>query len=419
MVFVLLYALVDCNTFYASCEKVFRPDLKGRPVIVLSNNDGCIVALSREAKALGIPRGIPLFKIQHLIDAHKIEVFSSNYTLYHDLSTRVMNTLRLFASEVEIYSIDEAFLVLKTNDSDDYASLIRRTVSTWTGVPVSVGIGKTKTLAKAANKRGKNSSSGVFDSTKCDLKGFLSNLEVEDIWGIGRQYANFLNKKGIKNAYQFSNCEDSWVKKNLTMVGLRTKWELEGKPSIALEMAPPPKKGIMSSKSFSHPVTEIIDLKEAVADYCTTASGKLRNQKSVCSFICVSLGTNYFRKSEDQYFNSATIKLAVPSAYPPDIIKAGVTGLENIFKQGFRYKRISIYLSGIEDEGSGQLDLFLETDPRKKKIMKSVDLINMKYGRNTVNCMSKRKGSDWSMKREHLSPAYTTRWEMLPGVNAN
>ncbi|MCP4179592.1 MAG: Y-family DNA polymerase [bacterium] len=415
----MLYALVDCNTFYASCERVFRPDLMGKPIIVLSNNDGCVVALSREAKALGIPRGIPLFKIEHLIASNKIAVFSSNYTLYHDLSSRVMNILKIFATDVEVYSIDEAFLVLKKNDEEEYGSLIRRTVFTWTGVPVSVGIGTTKTLAKAANKIGKNSPSGVYNSSKTNAKDFLSNLTVDDIWGIGRQYAAFLNRKGIKNAYQFSQCEDSWVKKNLTMVGLRTKWELEGKPSIDLEMSPPPKKGIMSSKSFSHPVTEMIDLKEAVADYCTTASGKLRNQKSVCSFICVSLATNYFRKSENQYFNSATVRLSVPSSYPPDIIKAGITGLEKIFKQGFKYKKIAIFLSDIEDEGTGQLDLFLKHDPRKKQIMKSVDIINRKYGRNTINCMAKRNNSNWSMKRERLSPAYTTQWNKLPIVNAN
>ncbi len=412
------YALVDCNTFYASCEKVFRPDLRNKPIIVLSNNDGCVVALSREAKALGIPRGIPLFKVEELICRHNISVFSSNYTLYFDLSNRVMNILNSFAREVEVYSIDEAFLVLNKKENEDFASIIRRTVMTWTGIPVSIGLGPTKTLAKAANKIAKNSPGGIFDWSSADKNTLLSQLEIGDIWGIGRQYKSFLNKKGINTALDFIELSDSWVKKNLTMVGLRTKWELEGNPSIDLETTPAPKKGILSSKSFSYPVTELIDLREAVADYCTTASGKLRNQDSVCTYVNISLCTNYFRKGEKQYTNTATVKLAVPSSYPPDIIRAAVKGLEGIYKKGFKYKKITIYLTGIEKEKRGQLDLFLKEDPRKYRIMKSVDKINNRYGRNTVNSMSKRESSKWTMKREKLSPLYTTSWNNLPIVKA-
>ncbi len=412
------FALVDCNTFYASCEKVFRPDLRGKPVLVLSNNDGCIVALSREAKALGIPRGIPLFKVEELISRHNIEVFSSNYTLYHDLSNRVMNILGTFAAEVEIYSIDEAFLILKGVKQDDYASLIRRTVMTWTGIPVSIGMGPSKTLAKAANKIAKKKTSGIFDCTSMENKEFLSNLEVGDIWGIGRQYKSFLNRKGILSALDFTNCSDSWVKKNLTMVGLRTKWELEGRPSIDMAMTPQPKKGILSSKSFSYPVTELIDLREAAADYSTTASEKLRKQGSVCRYVNISVSTNYFKKKEKQYSNAATIELAIPSSYPPDIISAAIKGLEKIYRKGFKYKKITVYLTGIEEENRGQLDLFLKEDPRKYEIMKSVDKINNRYGRNTLNCMGKRETSSWQMKREKLSPAFTTNWNDLPVAKA-
>ena len=412
------YALVDCNTFYASCEKVFRPDLKRKPVIVLSNNDGCVVAMSREAKALGIPRGIPLFKVEQYIKKYNIEVFSSNYTLYHDLSRRVMDILRTFASEMEVYSVDEACLILKGEDHDNYADLIRRTVMTWTGIPVSVGIAPTKTLAKAANKIAKKHLLGYYDFSHCNSRDFLSSLEVGDIWGIGRQYKAFLNKKGICNALQLTQQSDSWVKKNLTMVGLRTKWELEGRPSIDMELTPPAKKGILSSKSFSYPVTECIDLREAAADYSTTASGKLRKQGSVCRYVNISVSTNYFRKSERQYSNAATIELAVPSSYPPDIISAAQTGLDRIYRKGFKYKKITIYLTGIEEEKKGQLDLFVKEDPRKYKVMKSVDTINKKYGRNTLNCMSKRENSSWQMKREKLSPLYTTNWQELPIIKS-
>lgn len=408
------YALVDCNTFYASCEKVFRPDLKHKPVIVLSNNDGCVVAMSREAKALGISRGIPLFKVEQHIKKYDIEVFSSNYTLYHDLSKRVMDILRTFAAELEIYSIDEAFLILKGEDRDNFAQLIRGTVMAWTGIPVSVGIGPTKTLAKAANSMAKKDPGGYCDFSSGDSRELLEKLEVGNIWGIGRQYTAFLNSKGIFNALQLTQQSDLWVKKNLTMVGLRTKWELEGRPSIDMEMAPPPKKGILSSKSFAYPVTEFMDLREAAADYGTTASGKLRKQGSVCRYVNISISTNNFRKGDRQYSNAATIELAVPSSYPPDIICAAQKGLTRIYRQGYKYKKITVYLTGIEEEQRGQLDLFLKEDPRKYQVMKSIDKINKKYGRNTLNCMSKRTTSHWQMKREKLSPLYTTSWKDLP-----
>lgn len=408
------YALVDCNTFYASCEKVFRPDLNRKPVIVLSNNDGCVVAMSREAKALGIPRGIPLFKVEEHIKKYNIQVFSSNYTLYHDLSRRVMDILRTFTAELEVYSIDEAFLILKGENHGNYGELIRRTVMTWTGIPVSVGIAPTKTLAKAANKIAKDSPRGYCDFSRGSSRDFLAALKVRDIWGIGRQYSAFLNKKGIDNALQLTEQSDEWVKKNLTMVGLRTKWELQGRPSIEMEITPSPKKGILSSKSFSYPVTEYIDLKEAAADYSTTASEKLRKQGSVCRYVNISVSTNDFRKGDRQYSNTATIELAIPSSYTPDIISAAQKGLEKIYKEGFKYKKITLYLTGIEEQKRGQLDLFIKEDPRKYKVMQSIDSINKKYGRNTVNCMSKREDSSWQMKREKLSPRYTTSWKDLP-----
>jgi len=355
--------------------------------------------------------------VETLIKKYDIAVFSSNYTLYHDLSSRVMEILRDFSSELEVYSVDEAFLMLKGENQDDLARLIRGTVMTWTGIPVSVGIGPTKTLAKAANRVAKKRSEGYFDFCGSDSRLFLKDLEVGEIWGIGRQYQAFLNKNGIYTALQLTQQSDSWVKKNLTMVGLRTKWELEGKPSIDMEQAPPPKKGIFSSKSFSYPVTELLDLMEAAADYGTTATEKLRKQKSVCRFVNISLMTNYFRKGDRQYSNAATIELAVPSAYPPDIISAARRGLEQIYKKGFKYKKIGIYLTGIEEENRGQLDLFLKEDPRKYRIMESVDRINKKYGRNTVNCMNIRETSSWQMKREQLSPRYTTDWEELPLIS--
>ena len=413
-------ALVDCNSFYASCEKVFRPDLKNRPVVVLSNNDGCIVAMSKEAKKLNIPRGAPLFKVKPRLDAAGAQVFSSNYTLYDDLSRRIMDILRTYTPRLEVYSIDEAFLSLK--GSRDFlrkqACEITETVEKWVGVPVSVGMGATKTLAKIAGTRGKSSRDGVCLPGDEEWPRLLAATDVYDIWGVGRQYGRMLHGNGIHTAADLKNCSESWVKKQMTLVGLKTLWELNGKPSFSLEEAPPPKKGIISSRSFGKPVTELEDILEAGADYASQAAKKMRNQKSACRVIHTSVTTNPFREGDRQYARGVTEELAHPVDYPPQIVGIVRRQLEQLFRPGFRYKKITVFLTEIEAAGRQQLDLFHQTDTRHTAVMEAVDRINSRYGRQTIHCQPKRRDSNWQMKRENLSPCYTTRWQDLPTVQA-
>ena len=277
-----LFALADCNNFYASCERVFNPKLAGRPAIVLSNNDGCVVARSNEAKALGIAMGVPAFQIRHLIRKHDVQVFSSNYALYGDLSQRVMETLQQFSPEVEVYSIDEAFLNLSgfTNiNLTDYGRRIRATVKQWTGIPVSVGIAETKTLAKIANHVAKRTegTDGVFDFTAWpDRDSVLARVLVEEVWGIGPNYARLLTQHGITTALGLRDADDHWIQKQMGVVGLRTVHELRGISCLPLEQCPPPKQGITCSRSFGRPVTTLAEMREAVAAYTARAAEKLR-----------------------------------------------------------------------------------------------------------------------------------------------
>jgi len=413
-------ALVDCNSFYASCERVFRPDLEGRPVIVLSNNDGCIVAMSREAKALDLPRGVPLFKVQKQLDRAGAAVFSSNYTLYDDLSRRVMSILEEFTPRLEVYSIDEAFLELQGNREDllHQARCIRDRVYSWVGVPVSIGIGPSKTLAKISSHRAKKIRENIDCPRDEEWPAILGETDVRKIWGIGRQYGNKLHSRGIHTAADLIGQEDSWVKKHMTLVGLKTLWELRGKPSFTLEEVPPAKQGIMSSRSFSFPVTEKEDIMEAGADYASRAAEKLRTQGSACGVIHTSITTNPFRESDRQYARGLTEQLSFPLSYPPSIVAVVRRQLDRLYRPGFKYKKISVFLCEIEPAGRGQLDLFYRKDSRTEAVMEAVDKINSRYGRHSLHCMPVRPGSRWQMKREKLSPLYTTSWQDLPLVRS-
>lgn len=413
-------ALVDCNTFYASCERVFRPDLAGRPVVVLSNNDGCLVAMSQEAKAMNIPRGVPLFKVQKQLEQVGATVFSSNYTLYDDLSSRVMNILEGFTPKLEVYSIDEAFLILQGNREEllEQTRRIRERVYQWLGIPVSIGIGTSKTLSKIAGKMAKDIPGGVCFPTEEEWPGILKTTDVGKIWGIGRQYARKLHSLGIKNAADLMAQEESWVKKEMTLVGLKTLWELRGKPSFSLEETPSSKQGIMTSRSFSFPVTEKEDILEAGADYASGAAEKLRAQGSSCRVIHTSIMTNPFRESDRQYARGITEQLSFPMNYPPSIVALVRRQLEKLYRPGFRYKKIAVFLSEIEQTGEEQLDLFHKKDDRTNAVMEAVDHINSRYGRHTLHCMPLRPESRWQMKREYLSPSYTTKWADIPIVRS-
>jgi DNA polymerase V len=415
-----LFALVDCNQFYVSCERVFQPSLWDKPVGVLSNNDGCIVALSPELKALGIKRGVPAFKIARLVDRYQIHLLSSNYSLYGDMSARVMKVLADFTPELEIYSIDEAFLSLDGLEVEDwleYGRRIRLTIQQWLGIPVSIGIGPSKTLAKIANRVAKKfpAYKGVFNITDhprlCDI---LKWVNVADVWGVGYRYAAKLNEHGIYNAWQLSRTDQKWIEKQMTIVGLRTVRELNGISCIDMELDIMPKKQIISSRSFGNPVQKLSELLEATADYCQVATQKLRQQRSLASGIMVYLTTNRFR-DEPQYANYASTRLSTPSAYTPDFIKAASQLLKGIYRSGYKFKKVGIMISDIIAEKQAPLDFFepVYIDDHRKTVMDCVDYLNNIWGQGTLAYAAAGINKNWQMKRNLLSPRYTSNWQQI------
>lgn len=426
-------ALLDCNSFYASCEKVFRPDLAQRPVLVLSNNDGCVVAMSREARNLGIPRGIPLFKVRNLIADKNIEVFSSNYALYADLSRRVMDLIGSRVPVMEVYSIDEAFLVLDhlPVSALPFCREIREDIRKGIGIPTSVGIAPTKVLAKIAGGIAKLRPDGVFALGAVDIPedaaGFgyekdidlvLAETPVEKVWGVASGLAERLKTRGIHSALDLKNVDDAWAQERITLTGLRIVWELRGIPSIALEENAVPKKGIMCSRSFGRPVTELDELLEAAGEYTARAAAKLRAQNSACRLVDVWVTTNRFRKEDRQYSAGTVVSLDEANDYLPDLVAAARKGVKALYKAGYKYKKVAVFLSGLEDSGGRQTDLFRIPDPRKAGIMAAADRMKTRYGSRALGCTGTKGAPDWQMRREKLSPGYTTRWDQLPGVKS-
>lgn len=410
-----IFALVDCNNFYASCERVFNPSLKTRPVIVLSNNDGCVVALSAEAKKIGIPFASPYFKIRPLIEKHKIAVFSSNYTLYADMSHRVMTILASFSPEVEVYSVDEAFLSLTGMKCNlyEYGREIRETVMKWTGLPVSVGIAHTKTLAKAAAHLAKKDPScgGVLDMTMDDRSEYLKKINVGSIWGVGPKYAEKLNSRGIYTAADFITADDRWVRSHMTIVGLRTLMEMRGHSCMALDDAPSPKKAIVSSRSFGESVESLESLRQSVSSYAARAAEKLRGEKGLAGVVTVFIMTNRF-KDDPQYGASLSCELPEASSNTPVITRYALALLNRLYREGYRYKKAGVMLSGIVSSRDLQMNLFLGDRERgDSSLMETVDKVNRSRGSGTLFYASAGTDRPWSMRREFLSPAYTTRWE--------
>lgn len=415
-----IVALVDCNNFYVSCERVFDPSLEGKPVAVLSNNDGCIISRSNEVKALKIPMGAPGFKYEALIRKHGGTLVSSNYALYGDMSRRVMEVLSKFSPELEIYSIDEAFLGLngfRIRDLEEYGQKIRKTVFKWTGIPVSVGISHTKTLAKVANHYSKRYSGYrgclvLLDAER--IEQALTQLPVLDIWGIGRQYDKFLRQNKIENAWQLRNAPEQFIDHYMTSVGHKTVLELQGFSCLDMDETPSPKKSIVCSKSFGKQVSDLHELEEAVSTYVTRASEKLRTQHSVAGQMMVFLATNRFKEGP-QYNNSAQTTLSPPSAYTPDLIKTALNLLQDIHLPGFEYKKAGVMFAEIMDEDDVPLNL-IETnylDDERSTLIRTVDRINRNLGRDTVFYASSGVKKEWEMKRARLSPCYTTRWSDL------
>lgn len=410
-----MIALVDCNNFYASCERVFNPSLNGRPVVVLSNNDGCTIARSNEAKELGIKMGAPAFEIKDLITKHNVAVFSSNYTLYGDMSNRVMATLRDFTPSLEVYSIDEAFLDFNGFEEigmQDHAALMRKTVFQNTGIPVSVGIATTKTLAKIANrvvKKKKLPEGVLFLQDERYVKRALQITEIEDVWGIGRKYAKKLRYYGINTAYDLTLKSDSWVKKEMNVVGLRMVKELRGEPCLDLDMVRKAKKSIVTSRSFGTLISDYSNLAEAVSNFAASCAAKLRLDGSRCSLVTAFLTTNPFRENDPQYSNGLTINLTTPSSYTPDIIDAALKALKTIYLKGYRYKKAGVMVSAITPDTDIQLSLFSTKDISKEiALMSTLDALNNRYGRNTLRIASQGYSTSWKLKQEKISKAYTT-----------
>ena len=412
----LAFALADCNSFYVSCEQVFRPSLAHTPTIVLSNNDGCVIARSAEAKPL-VKMGIAVHKIQREIREFNINVCSANFALYGEISRRVMDVLGQFAAQVDPYSIDEAFLDLSpVPHRANYAERIRETVHQWTGIWVSVGIAPTKTLAKLANDQAKVSPTGVCDlSDPREQERVLAEIPVEEVWGIGARRGATLRAQGIETAYEFAYCADPpWVKRHLFVPVARTQLELRGVSCLPIEMVPARRQQIMCAKSFGRPVSDLPELKEALAHYTSLVCAKARSQASLASSVTLWLATNSFRECEPQYSKSITIHLPRASAYAPEILRSAYPALERIYRPGYQYHRVGILLSELVPEAPQQGHLFdAPPDARDDEIMEVMTRINERYGNNSIRFLAAGTTQPWQMKQRYRSPRYTTRWQEL------
>jgi len=413
-----VFALVDCNNFYASCERVFDPSLKKRPIVVLSNNDGCIVARSNEVKALGIPMGVPFFEYKAVIEKHNVAVFSSNYQLYGDMSQRVMDSLRLFAPDMEVYSIDEAFLRLdnlQPRNLYEYCKTIRVKMIQWTGIPVSIGIGPSKVLAKVANRVAKKQTDdGVFDIRSQKTQDeILKALDVEKIWGIAGRWAERLGRIGIEKASDLRDASPTIIRKHLSVVGERIVRELKGQSCIDLEDIQP-RKNIMSSKSFGTLLTKKEPLEEALANYAARACEKLRQQNSRAQAVYVFVQTNGFRETDKQYSNALTCTLTIPTSDTRIIIEAAKFCLNRIYKQGYRYKKTGIMLLDLIPASLEQKHLFVDFDHHPgDHLMELVDRINKDHGPDTLFFGAQGVTREWKMRCGLRSPRYTTQWDEL------
>ena len=421
-------ALVDCNNFYASCEKLFDPTIADRPIVVLSNNDGCVVARSAEAKALGVPMGAPWFQLQELAKAHDILALSSNYALYADMSSRVVHVLASFTPDMEIYSIDESFLSLEglVGTPSEIGRQIRERVARWVGLPVCVGIASTKTLAKLANHAAKKDLAGL--DGVCDfgvlspsaLDELFEQIPVSEVWGVGRRLDERLAEMRISTVRQLRDASPSWIRERFSVVLERTVRELRGVPCLDLEDIAPAKQQIMASRSFGTPVFDLEQLSQAVASHTTRAAEKLRAQQCVAGAITVSIRSNPFKPWERQYNQGAVVPLPEPSADTRALINAALWGLSKIYRPGYAYKKAGVLLSGLEPVARRQESLLADRarEGRTAALMLAMDQINSRWGRGSLRPLATGFGGDWRMKRERLSPAWTTQWERVPLVQA-
>ena len=415
-------ALVDCNSFYVSCERLFNPKIQYKPVVVLSNNDGCVISRSKEAKLLGIKMGEPYFKVKELIRKNKVYIFSSNYALYGDLSRRVMKVLKTFSPNVEIYSIDEAFIDLSFLDEEEvekYGKEIRAKVLKWTGIPTSVGISSTKTLSKVANHIAKKEKTGVMYLYK-NIDEKLKNFPISDVWGVGKQLTKFYIKNGINNAYQLKSKPNTWVKKSTNVLGSRTAMELSGISCIGLEIKEEKRKNCCVSRSFGKKVTDIQKLEEAITTYCLNAAEKIRADDQLCRRITVFIRTSPFNKNRKYYSNGQTIDLPIPTSNSIELIKNAKQALKNIYKPNYYYQKAGIILSKLKSSDGNDVNLLTPLlEKKSKKLMNAIDYTNMKYGRHAISIANAGISKGWKMRREHSSKIDTASFDYLPKVSAS
>ena len=410
-----MFALIDCNNFYASCERVFQPHWEGKPVVILSNNDCCVIARSNEAKALGIPMGAPAFQYQAQFKRQGIKVFSSNYPLYGDMSSRVMSILEQYTPNVEIYSIDEAFLQFKgfeLFDLREEGKKMRKQIRQWTGIPVSVGMAPSKALAKIANKIAKKfavKTEGVYciDNEEKRIKA-LKWTAIGDVWGIGRQHRQRLEAMGIENAWQFTMLPDDWIRKHMSVLGLRLKKDLQGLPSIQLEENPPPKKGIATTRSFEGTLSSFTDLEERISTFATSCAEKMRKQQSSCNALLVFVRSDPHKKGEAPYRNSCVLSLPYVTDSSIILSKYAVLGLRKIFKDGVSYKKAGVMIMGLVPTQKRQLSLFENKNTKHVALMQRLDQIHKRFGPNQIKLANQDLNRTWKMKQEHLSNRFTT-----------
>lgn len=413
-----MFVLVDCNNFYASCERVFNPKLNGKPIVVLSNNDGCVIARSNEAKPF-VPMGAVAFKYRRVFKKQNINVFSSNYPLYGDLSNRVMNILRTFSPDIEIYSIDEAFLQFNGFDRYDlntYGIEMKAKVYQFVKIPISIGFAPTKALSKIANKIAKKfpeKTLGVY-SIDCEEKRIkaLKWTKIEDVWGIGRKISKKLLSIGVNTAFDFTQLPDGFVRSEFSIVGLRLKHELQGKPTLELEQVKS-KKAIATTRSFKNDISELIELKERVSTFADSCAEKLRKQNSDCNLLMVFVHTNSYKKGQKQYSKNITIKLPYPTNSSITISKYANKGLDAIYKKGYKFKKAGVIVMGITPKSTKQLNLFLNENPKHEDLMKTMDKLNSYYGYKLLKLGSQNPKKTWIMRQEKLSKKYTTSWDEL------
>ncbi len=413
-------ALIDCNSFYVSCERLFNPKIQSMPVVVLSNNDGCVISRSTEAKKIGIKMGEPYFKVKELVKKNNVQIFSSNYALYGDLSRRVMKVLKGFSDKIEIYSIDEAFIDLthiKDSQTEEYGKKIRERVLKWTGIPTSVGISSTKTLSKVANHIAKKDKTGVMYLKK-NIDSVLKNFDIADIWGVGKQLSKLYKKNGINNALKLKNISNTWVKKSTNVLGAKTVMELRGIPCIDLETEDTKRKSCCVSRSFGKKVESLEKLRESITTHCLNAAEKIRIDKQTTRAITVFIRTSPFDRNRKYYSNSITIELPVSSNNSFELVKTAIKGLEKIYKYGYFYQKAGVILSKLKESSEKEFNLLTPIlENKSKTLMKAIDFTNAKYGRNAISIAQAGIKNDWKMRREHSSRIDTASFDLLPKIN--